>query len=113
MIDCIPTLSRSGNYRNEDLKIIDFFLHRIEHYGYIPIYILTDGLISLNRDVYETMVRIGFYENCVFLDIQEQCFSKLEAYNQHKVIYKKIKKGLYNKQIKKILNESKVAYKND
>jgi len=111
MIDVIPTLSRSGNRRNEDLKIIDFSLRRINHYGYVPVYILTDGVISLNRDVYETMVRIGFHEKFVFLDIQEQCFSKLEAYNQHKTIYKKLQKGLYDNQIKKILIESQVTYK--
>ena len=116
MKDCIPTLNHNFNYRNEDLKLIDFTLIRIKdriNIYYVPVYILTDGVVSLGRDVYETMVRIGYIEHSKFLDVQEQCFSKLEAYQQHKMIYKKLIKGFYDKEIIKIIRDCGVTYKND
>lgn len=116
MKDCIPTLNHNFNRRVEDLKLIDFTLLRLKYRCntyYVPVYILTDGVVSLNRDVYETMVRIGHIEENFFLDVQEQCFSKLEAYNQHKMIYKKLIKGFYDKEIINILKNCEVAYKND
>ena len=115
--DCIPTLNHHLHYRNCDLKIIDFellcFTHKCNIY-HVPVYILTDGVVSINGDVFETMIRIGYSEKCVFLDsVQEQCFSKLEAYSQHKRILNKLIKGFYNDEIRKIVDESWVTYKND
>lgn len=111
MIDIIPKSSSSGNKYNEDLKIIDFELLRLKHHCNhycIPVYILTDRVPTYDGDFYETMIRIGFYASNVFLNIQERCYSKLEAYKQHKIIYKKLIKGFYNNEIIKIV-ESEVS----
>ena len=115
MIDCIPTVNINGNKRNEDLKLIDFTLIHFYYKGnsyHVPVYILTDGIVSFKGECYETMIRIGFIEYCKFLDVQGRCFTKLEAYKQHKIIYKKLIKGFYNEQIRKIVDESGVVCKN-
>lgn len=111
MIDIIPKHSLKGNPYNEDLKIVDFKLLRLKHHCntyYTPVYILTDRIPCFNGDFYETMIRVGFHEHNSFLNVQERCFCKLEAYKQHKMIYKKLIKGFYDNEIIKIV-ESEVS----
>lgn len=102
--DIIPRTNIYGNKLREDLKIIDFVLYKFKTY-FIPIYILTDSIISFNQNYFETMIRIGFINNCEFLCFEERCISKLEAYHQHKVIYKKILKGFFDKDIDNIIKK--------
>lgn len=105
--DILPKKNYRGNFLYEDLKIIDFKMIRIYeklNTYFIPVYVLTDLIPLIDGFYYETMVRVGYSDNCDFLDIQERCYSKLEAYKQHKMIYKKITKGFYHDDIIKIIN---------
>lgn len=116
MKDCIPTLTPSGNFRYEDLKIVDFIMYRPKSkalWPRVPVYILTDRVTISSYDYYVTKIRIGFIEQYIYLDYQDACYTKLEAYKQHKMIYKKLMNGFFDTQIKKIIDESWVTCKND
>ncbi len=105
--DIIPRFNSNHNRYSEDLKIIDFILYRFGKVNtyHVPIYILTDRVCRFDGSFYETIVRIGFSDNYEVLNFEELCYSKLEAYSQHKLIYKKLLKGFYDKEIKKIVDK--------
>lgn len=94
----------------EDLKVRSFIMLRIydkpNTYN-VPIYVCTDkvliGVLNNRRWCYETMVCLDNGYKQEFLTIQERCFSELEAFSQHKLIYKKIKKHLYDNEIIEII----------
>lgn len=94
-----------GNYFNEDLIIRSFVLYEPFH---VSVYVCTDkvlfGFGSEGRQwCYETMVCLSSDIKSDFLMVQERCFSELEAFRQHKLVYKKLKKGIYDNEIEKIL----------
>lgn len=113
MKDCIPKRNLNNNPFNEDLKIIDFVFYKFRYkcnVYHVPIYILTDKLPGLLfgldiRDGYETMIRVGFIDNCEFLCYQERCLSKLESYKQHKSAYKKLLNGFFDNEILRIIEK--------
>lgn len=93
---------------NVDLHIDDFELIRLRHFGdiyFIPIYILTDYIVQVDDRYFETMIRVGFDEKYDFLNFSERCITKLEAFKQHKVVYKKLLKGFFDNEIIEIVEK--------
>lgn len=102
-----------SNLLNDELHICNSFLYRFRNgldYYCVPICVLTDSVehLLIDNDIcfgYETMIKIGFYDNFDFLDIQFRCLSKLQAFHDHKCIYKKILKGFYDNEIIDFINK--------
>lgn len=99
MINDFPRRNKNNNFLNEDLRIDNFVLFKIKG-QFFRIYIITDFVLVDSSYCYITDLCILGSDNRLYcLDNSNYCFSKLEAFNQHKLFYKKLMKGFYNNLI--------------
>lgn len=105
--DLFPKRNQNGNFLNKDLCFRNFIILKVYdryncHY-FVPCYVCTDSVlfgINNKRDwCYETMICLEGCLNHNFLTVQERCFSELEAFRQHKLIYKKLINHVYDNEI--------------
>lgn len=101
------------NLLNNDLSIKDFTLYCLKdkcNRYFVAVYILTDYVVQCDLKYYETTVMLGDID---YLDVEERCFSKLEAYKQHKKFYKKLMNGFFDNEILRKIREAENVMKND